>query len=113
MTMRTPGFFILGAPAAFFVSLSFLLFLLLGNGDTAARNASTKFAPALVTERPAQGPKGAIGFIDGLRFNYGPVKSARVIDARNTSHGSGDAAYTYFVGDVLLETAKGPMVVEL
>ena len=46
--------------------------------------------------------------------NYGAdVKSARVIDARNTSHGSGNSAYTYFVGDVLLETAKGPMVIEL
>ena len=93
--------------------MSVALFWLLGNGENAARHASTQFATALVTKHPAQGPKGAIDYIDGIHANYGPVKSARVIDARNTSHGSGQSAYTYFVADVLLETAKGPMVVEL
>ena len=106
-------FFILGATVGFGVFVCVALFWMLGNGDKAARKASNQFATALVTQSPAKGPKGAIDYIDGIHANYGPVKSARVIDARNTSHGSGQSAYTYFVGDVLLETAKGPMVVEL
>jgi hypothetical protein len=113
MTIRTRVFLILGVTTAFGVFVCVLLFWTLGNGDKATRNASTQFATALVTQSPAKGPKGAIDYIDGIHANYGPVKSARVIDARNTSHGSGQSAYTYFVGDVLLETAKGPMVVEL
>ena len=113
MTIRTRLFFIFGATAAFGVFVCVALFWLLGNGENAARHASTQFATALVTKNPAQGPKGATDYIDGIHANYGPVKSARVIDARNTSHGSGQSAYTYFVADVLLETAKGPIVFEL
>ena len=75
--------------------------------------SSTQFATALVSKNPSLAPKGAVDYFDGIQANYGPVKSARVIDTRNTSHGSGQSAHTYFVGDVLLETAKGPMVVEL
>jgi hypothetical protein len=73
----------------------------------AARIASTQFATALVNHNPKLGPKGAADYLDGILANVGPIRPARVIDTRNTSHGRGDSATTWFVGDVLLETAKG------
>ena len=88
-----------------------LIFWLLGNGDKAARHASTQFIDALV--RDGAPPKGAADYVNGVRAHFGGVSGGRVIDARNESVGSGQSSRTYYVADVLLQTAKGPAVVEL
>lgn len=106
-------FLILGAVFGGTVAIGVLIAWVLTSHENAARTASTQFATALVEKNPKLGPKGAADYLDGILANYGPIESARVIDTRNTSHGHGDSAVTWFVGDVLLETAKGPMVVEL
>ncbi len=110
---RTRLFVIFGLSGVGTLGISLLLFFTLTGHEKAAHKSSTQFASALVSKDPALAPKGAVDYFDGIQANFGPVKSARVIDTRNTSHGSGQSAHTYFVGDVLLETAKGPMVVEL
>jgi hypothetical protein len=113
MTLQTRIFLIFGATAAFIAVLFIGISWLLGNGEKAARHASAQFATAVVSKDASLAPKGAEEYIDGIRGRFGPVSSARVIDARNTSHGSGNNSHTYFVADVLLHTAKGPAVVEL
>ena len=88
-----------------------MIFWLLGNGDKAARHASTQFGAALVRE--GEPPKGGEDFVRGVRAYFGGVSGARVIDARNHSVGSGQSSRTYYVADVLLETERGPAVLEL
>jgi hypothetical protein len=88
-----------------------LLFWLLSNGDKAARQASTQFIEALV--RDGAPPKGASGYVRGVREAFGDVARGRVIDARNHSVGHGQSSRTYYVADVLLQTERGPAVVEL
>ena len=88
-----------------------MIFWLLGNGDKAARHASTQFGAALVRE--GEPPKGGEDFVRGVRAYFGGVSGARVIDARNHSVGSGQSSRTYHVADVLLETKRGPAVLEL
>jgi hypothetical protein len=113
MTLQTRIFLIFGATAAFIAVLCVGLFWLLGNGEKAARHASTAFATAVVSQNPRLAPEGAEEYVDGIAGQFGRVTSARVIDARNTSHGHGDASHTYYVADVLLNTSKGPAVLEL
>ena len=110
---RTRLFVIFGLSGVGTLGISLLLFFTLTGHEKSAHTSSTAFATALVNQNASLAPKGALDYFDGIQANFGPVKSARVIDTRNTSHGSGQSAHTYFVGDVLLETAKGPMVVEL
>jgi hypothetical protein len=110
---RTRLFLIFGLSGVGTLAICLVVFLTLSGHETAAQKSSTQFATALVSKNASLAPKGAVDYFDGIQANYGPVKSARVIDTRNTSHGKGKSATTYFVSDVLLETAKGPMVVEL
>src|SRR5688572_8898631 len=88
-----------------------LIFWFLSNGDKAARHASTQFIDALVSDGAP--PQGAADYVNGVRAHFGGVTGGRVIDARNESVGSGQSSRTYYVADVLLQTAKGPAVVEL
>ncbi|WP_028064961.1 hypothetical protein [Solirubrobacter soli] len=111
--ISTRLFLILGAVFGGTVAIGVLVAWVLLSHESAARDASTQFATALVNKNPNAGPKGADDYLDGILANFGPIKSARVIDTRNTTHGHGNDATTWFVGDVLLDTAKGPMVVEL
>ena len=110
---RTRLFVILGLSGVGTIAICLLVGWMLLSHEKSARTASTQFATALVDKNPKLGPKGATDYLDGILANFGPITSARVIDTRNTSHGEGKSATTWFVGDVLLETAKGPMVVEL
>jgi len=89
-----------------------LIFWLLSNGDKAARSASTQFVGALVRDGSVP-PKGASDYVRGVRAHFGDIKGGRVIAARNHSVGSGQSSRTYYVADVLLQTARGPAVVEL
>ena len=58
-------------------------------------------------------PRAAPTTSKGLRGHFGDVSAARVIDARNHQVGSGDDGRTYYVADLLLQTARGAAVVEL
>ena len=49
----------------------------------------------------------------GLRGHFGEVSAARVVDTRSHQTGNGDEAHTYYVADVLLQTARGAAVVQL
>jgi hypothetical protein len=110
---RTRLFFILGLSGVGTLLIGLLLVLTLSGHEKAARKSTSQFATALVKRNPSMAPKGTLDYFDGIQANFGPIKSARVIDARNTHHGSGQSAHTYFVSNLLLETAKGPMVLEL
>ncbi|MDA0185354.1 hypothetical protein OJ997_33925 [Solirubrobacter phytolaccae] len=88
------------------------VFWVLGHGDRTARTASSEFAAALVRADPALAPKGAAGYVKGVRQEFGAVRAARVIDSRSHRiHGRNGR--TYYLTQVLLETEKGPAVVEL
>jgi hypothetical protein len=110
---RTRLFVILGLSGFGTLAICLLVFLVLSGHENAAQKSTSRFAAALVDRNPALAPKGTLDYFDGIQANFGPIESARVIDTRNTRHGRGQSAHTYFVSDLLLETAEGPMVVEL
>jgi hypothetical protein len=100
----------LGGGLIFTAAIGALVMWVLLAADTAARDGSTQFAAALVS---GEAPQGTHRFVRGVRSHYGDVTSARVIDTRNHRVGRGDNARTYHLSDVLLQTAKGPAVIEL
>jgi hypothetical protein len=110
---RTRLFVILGLSGVGTLMICLVVFLTLSGHEKSAHKSTSAFAAALVDRNPALAPKGTLDYFDGLQANFGPIRSARVIDTRNTRHGRGQSAHTYFVSDLLLETAKGPMVLEL
>lgn len=105
--LPTRLFLILGASFLGTVLIGVLVVLVLSGHEKAARSGSTEFAAALVRHDAKN------RYVADLLAEFGPIASARVVDTRNTRHGRGESASTWFVGDVLMETAKGPMVVEL
>jgi|GEM_PF-5497724 len=103
---------ILGGSIVFTGALIALVLWLLAAGDKDARTKAQQFAAALVDDRTAVA-KGGERFVEGVRRRYEDVTSARVIDARNHRVGQGKRARTFYLADVLLQTARGPVVVEI
>ena len=101
---------IIGGSFAFTAAVSALVVWVLVSGEKAASDGSKQFAAALVGG-PA--PKGTDEYVRGVRSRFGAITSARVIDTRNHRTGRGNNARTYHLSDVLLQTAKGPAVIEL
>ena len=97
----------------FTAAIGGFVFWVLAKSEDTARETSTQFAGALVKNDPSLAPKGGADYLEGLRGHFGDVSSARVIDARNHHVGSGDDGRTYYVADLLLQTARGAAVVEL
>ena len=113
-TMLRPRFFVISFLSLLFTAaICGLVFWVLAEGEDSAREASAQFATALVENDPSLAPKGGADYLEGLRGQFGEVASARVIDTRNHRVGSGDDARTYYVSDLLLQTARGAAVVEL
>lgn len=102
---------IIGGSFAFTAAILAVVAWVLISGDKAAHEGSTRFASALVGG--GQAPKGTDGYVRGVRSQFGEITSARVIDTRNHRVGRGNNARTYHLSDVLLQTAKGPAVIEL
>jgi hypothetical protein len=91
------------------------LFWILRTSNERTIHASTKFATALVRNDPSAAPDGGADYVKGVRAYFRDVSSARVIDSHNHSVNTGDNADTrsYYVGDILLATKRGPAVIEL
>jgi hypothetical protein len=106
---------ILGGTAVFCVLVAVAVFALLGHQEKTARHGTERFASALVSGNPAAAPEGADGYVRGIRAHFGPVLATRVIGAHNHSVNTGDSADTrsYFVTELLLQTRRGPAVVEV
>ncbi|MDA0162875.1 hypothetical protein OM076_21555 [Solirubrobacter ginsenosidimutans] len=98
---------------ALFIAIGATFIWVNGKNSGGAREASTQFAAAVVNQNPRLAPKGAESYVADIEKRFGAVSGARVIDTHNTHHGHGDSATSNYVSDVLLETAKGPAVVEL
>jgi len=97
------------------VAVAIAVFWLLGNAEKSTRHASTQFAAALENGDPSAAPAGGPDYVDGVRAYFGPVSSAKVIDAHNKSINTGDSADTrsYYVADMLLRSERGAAVIEL
>jgi hypothetical protein len=106
---------ILGTGAVVAVAFTAILFWILGKSEQTARDASTRFAAALVHNDPSKAPPGADAYVTGVRAYFGPVTSARVIGARNKHVNTGDNADTrsFFVTQLLLRSKRGPAVIEV
>jgi hypothetical protein len=91
------------------------LFWILRKSNEHTIHASKQFAAAVVHNDPSAAPKGGADYVKGVRAYFGPVTSARVIDSHNHGVNTGDSADTrsYYVGDLLLNTKRGPAVIEL
>lgn len=106
---------ILTATVTFSLIVTVVCFVLLGKEEKTARDSATRFAAALVDDKPAAAPPGAGDYVSGVREYFGPVTSARVIGAHNKGINTGDSADTrsFFVVQVLLQSKRGPAVIEL
>ena len=104
---------ILIASTIFTAAICAFVFWMLAKGEESASKASTQFATALVKNDPSLAPKGGADYLEGLRSQFGEVSDARVIETRNHHVGSGDDGRTYYVSDLLLQTARGAAVVQL
>lgn len=91
------------------------LFWILRKSNEATIHAANTFATAVVRNDPRAAPDGGGDYVAGVRAYFGPVSAARVIDSHNHSVNTGDNADTrsYYVGDILLNTRRGPAVIEL
>lgn len=105
----------LGATLAFMAVVGLVCLVLLGKEEKTARQSATRFAAALVHDDPAAAPPGAAEYVHGVRRYFGPVTSAKVIGAHNKGINTGDNADTrsFFVVEMLLESRRGPAVIEL
>jgi hypothetical protein len=106
---------IFGGGAIVAVAFTVTLFWILGKSEQTARDASTRFAAALVHNDPSAAPPGADDYVTGVRSYFGPVTSARVIGARNEHVRTGDNADTrsFCVTQLLLRSKRGPAVIEV
>jgi hypothetical protein len=106
---------ILGATLAFMAVVAVACFVLLAKEEKTARNSATRFATALISDKPSAAPPGAAEYVHGVRRYFGPVTSAEVIGAHNKGVNTGDNADTraFFVVQMLLESRRGPAVIEL
>ncbi len=104
---------ILIASTVFTAAICAFVFWMLAKGEESASKASTQFATALVKNDPSLAPKGGADYLEELRSQFGEVSDARVIETRNHHVGSGDDGRTYYVSDLLLQTARGAAVVQL
>ena len=106
---------ILGGTFAFMAVVGAVVFILVGKEEQTARQSATRFAVALVHDDPSAAPRGAGEYVNGVRGYFGPVSSATIIGARNKSINTGNTADTrsFFVVQMLLESRRGPAVIEL
>ena len=112
---RRKIYLIIAASTVFAIAVAIGVFALLAKQEKTARQASTKFASALVHNDPSLAPKGGAGYVKGVRSRFGAVISARVIDSHNhhvRNSGQNDSR-TYFQTEMLLATKRGPAVIEL
>ena len=106
---------IIAASVLFAIAVTIGVLTLLGKQEKTARHAGQRFASALVHNDPSLAPDGGAGYVKGVRTAFGPITSARVIDAHNhhvRNTGQNDSR-TYFQTDLLIDTRRGPAVIEL
>jgi hypothetical protein len=106
---------ILGATLSFMAVVGVVCLVLLGKEEKTARESATRFATALVHNDPAAAPDGAGDYVPGVRDYFGPVTSAKIVGAHNKGVNTGDNADTraFFVVEMLLQSKRGPAVIEL
>jgi hypothetical protein len=106
---------ILGSTLAFMAVVGVVLFVLLAKQEKTARQSATRFAAALVHDKPAAAPPGAREYVHGVRRYFGPVTSTKIVGAHNKGVNTGDNADTrsFFVVEMLLESRRGPAVIEI
>jgi hypothetical protein len=112
---RRRVYLIIAASVVFAIAVTIGVLTLLAKQEKTARHAGTKFASALVHNDPSLAPDGGAGYVKGVHSEFGPVTSARVIDAHNhtvPNSGQNDSR-TYFQTDMLITTRRGPAVIEL
>jgi hypothetical protein len=106
---------ILGATVSFMAVVAVVCLVLLGKEEQTARQSATRFAAALVHDDPAAAPPGAGEYVHSVRRYFGPVTGATVIGAHNKGVNTGDNADTrsFFVVEMLVQSHRGPAVIEL
>ena len=82
-----------------------------GNEKDAAREASDKFATALVEKKPSAAPDGASDYVKGARKYFGPIKAAKTVDVRQvdnysqTSNSANDRSW--WTSTIFMRTERG------
>jgi hypothetical protein len=101
--------------ALFAGALAFAINFLIAKDSNAARHGAGAFAAALVHNNPQAAPQGAEQYVTGVRQYFGDVTSATLYRTHNHSVNTGNSAdtRTYIVADVLLESKRGPAVLEV
>ena len=83
---------------------------------TRSRRAPTQLAAAIVANNPNAAPEGGAAYVRGVRLQFGPVRSARLVsEYKKGDNGGPDTAddTSYWLAQIALQTAHGPAVVEV
>lgn len=106
---------ICSATALLMVAVVVAFFVLQAQQSKTSQHAATRFATAVVHDQASLAPAGGSAYVERLRAYFGPVTSATVIATHNHEVNTGDVNEdrTYYVADLLLQTRRGPAVVEL
>jgi hypothetical protein len=106
---------ILIGAALFAGALAFAIQFLIAKDTNAARHGANSFATALVHNDPQAAPQGAEEYVSAVRRHFGDVTSATLYRTHNHSVNTGDSAdtRTYVVADMLIESRRGPAVLEV
>jgi hypothetical protein len=101
--------------AIFVAGLAFAIDFLIGKDEKAARHGAGAFASALVHNDAQAAPPGAEQYVTGVRHYFGGATSATIYRAHNHGVNTGNSAdtRTYIVVDMLLESKRGPAVLEV
>ena len=114
--LNTRWFVLIVVGGAIFVAgLAFAIDFLIGKDEKAARHGAGAFASALLHDDPQAAPPGADRYVTGVRHYFGDVTSATIYRTHNHGVNTGDSAdtRTYIVVDVLIESKRGPAVLEV
>jgi hypothetical protein len=98
------------------VVLSVFLFWYLGKEEDAATKASEQFITALEKNSPKRAPENGADYVRGVWKVFRRVDSAELVDTRKKSVRTGSSTSSrrsYWVADILLQTRRGPAVIEL
>jgi hypothetical protein len=106
---------ILIGAALFAAALAFAIQFLIAKDTNAARHGANAFATAVVHDDPRAAPQGAEEYVSGVRRYFGDVSSASIYRTHNHGVNTGNTAdtRTYIVADMLLESKRGPAVLEI
>jgi hypothetical protein len=102
---------VLVATFLFCAALGGFLWWFLGNEEDSVHKSSDQLAAALAHNDPSRAPGEAEEYVSGVRGYFGPVKAAKVVDARKVDNyaqtSSSNDDRSWWVSTIFMRTERG------